>query len=313
MHISCGPLQGITDDIFRSVHHQVFGGVDTYYGPYVRLENHKEPVYSQLRDAESPLNRNIGYIPQILSSQAHLILKEADRLKKWGHQTVNWNLGCPYPMVSKRNMGSGLLNQPQLIKEILEEIMPNLPLDFSIKCRLGLESEEEILPLLEIFNQHPIKEVIIHARTAKQMYKGKANPEKFKALIPLSEHPLVYNGDLNTVDETKRVLDLFEGKIDKLMLGRGLIMRPYLSSLIKGELSLNLSNQLIDFHEKLIASYLNKYQEHQLVPKMRGIWEYFSHSFSNPHKVFKLIKKSKSWSSYQKNTNIIFNQYCYDD
>ena len=75
MQISCGPLQGITDDIFRFLHHQVFGGIDTYYGPYVRLENHKEPAHSQLRDAVSGLNTNIQYIPQILSNQPQLILK----------------------------------------------------------------------------------------------------------------------------------------------------------------------------------------------------------------------------------------------
>lgn len=309
MQISSGPLQGITDDIFRSVHHQVFGGIDEYYGPYIRLEAHKEPKNSQLKDAVSPFNDNITYVPQILSSHPQLIIEETQRLKDLGHRKVNWNLGCPYPMVTKRNMGAGLLNQAPVLNDLLKEICPNTAVEISIKCRLGLESDQEILPLIEIFNNYPIKEVIIHARTAKQMYKGKANPLIFKDLISMSKHPLVYNGDINSVDDFNRIIDLFEGKVDKVMLGRALIMKPYLAQAIKGNQAPHLKENLEQFHQKLIEAYLTRYQEHQLIPKMRGFWEYFAHSFSDPHKVFKLIKKSKSWSKYQINTRTIFNQY----
>ncbi len=313
MILSSSPLQGITDDVFRSVHHEVFGGIDEYFGPYVRLENHKEPKKSQLKDASSELNEGLNYIPQILSSQAELILKEAERLKDLGHQQVNWNLGCPYPMVSKRNMGAGLLNQPSLVEEVLESIMPKMPLGFSIKCRLGLESDQDIIPLIDIFNEFNIDEVIIHARTAKQMYKGSAKPEKIIPLLAQSKHPIVYNGDLNSIEDIKQVQTLFGGKIEKLMLGRGLIMKPHLAKIAKDNKIENLQKDLYSFHEKLIAQYLNKFQGHQLVPKMRGVWEYLSHSFADSHKVFKLIKKAKSWSSYNKNTDLIFHQFDLDE
>lgn len=312
MQISSSPLQGITDDIFRSVHHQIYGGIDEYFGPYIRLEDHKEPKNSQLRDATSSLNKNINYIPQILSYDPQLILKEMDRLTSLGHQEVNWNLGCPYPMVTKRNMGAGLLNNAALVKDILDEITKH-EIKLSIKCRLGLENAQDILTLLEVFNLYELKEVIIHARTAKQMYKGKADPEKFKALIPLSKHPLVYNGDIQSVEDLDRLQNLFQGDIKKYMLGRGLIMKPYLAHSLKGDEQYTNNELLKEFHNKLIEQYLGLYQGHQLVPKMRGLWEYFAHSFSDPHKVFKLIKKSKSWNTYTKNTNMIFNQYCIND
>ena len=313
MIISSSPLQGITDDVFRSVHHEVFGGIDEYFGPYIRLENHKEAKNSQLKDAQSPLNSNLNYVPQILSSQPDLILKEAERLKELGYKTVNWNLGCPYSMVSKRNMGAGLLNQAPLVKEILESIMPEMPIEFSIKCRLGLESNEEIVPLIDLFNEFDLKEIIIHARTAKQMYKGYAKPELIIPLIEQSKHPIVYNGDLNSKEEILSVQELFGGKIGKFMLGRGLIMKPHLALLAKGYEVNNLQENLSSFHQKLINHYLTKYQGHQLVPKMRGVWEYLAHSFVASHKVFKLIKKSKSWSTYTRNTDLIFHQFELDE
>lgn len=313
MILSSSPLQGITDDVFRSIHHEIFGGIDEYFGPYIRLEGHKEPKNSQFKDAQSSLNEGLNYVPQILSSHPELILKEAERLKGLGHSQVNWNLGCPYPMVSKRNMGAGLLNQPTLVKEILEGIMPEMPIDFSIKCRLGLETDEDILPLLDVFNEFKLKEIIIHARTAKQMYKGYAKPEKLLPLLDHSKHALVYNGDLNSLEEINKVQELFGGKIEKFMLGRGLIMKPHLALLAKGKEIENLQERLYAFHEKLIAQYLNKFQGHQLVPKMRGVWEYLSHSFADTHKVFKLIKKTKSWSSYVKTTDLIFHQFELDE
>ena len=309
MELSSGPLQGITDDVFRAVHQEVFGGINAYYGPYVRLENHKEAKKSQVRDTESTLNQGITYIPQILSSQAPLILEEAKRLKALGHQIVNWNLGCPYPMVTKRNMGAGLLNQSSLIKEILDALMPEFPMALSIKCRLGLESNTDIFPLIDLFNQYAIKEIIVHARTGKQMYKGSADAGIFKELIPLSRHPLGYNGDINSVEKFQYIQESMEGKINHFMLGRGLIMKPHLASAIQGEELCHLKTKLDTFHQKLIQAYLHRYQEHQLLPKMRGIWEFLSHSFSDPHKVFKLIKKSKSWNTYQKNTSQIFHQF----
>lgn len=313
MIISSSPLQGITDDVFRSVHHEVFGGIEEYFGPYIRLENHKEPKKSQFKDAQSPLNEGLNYTPQILSSDPQLILNEAKRLKELGHKTVNWNLGCPYPMVSKRNMGAGLLNQPSLVKEILEGIIPEMPIEFSIKCRLGMESNEEIWPLIDLFNSFDLKEIIIHARTAKQMYKGYAKPQLVLPLIEQSKHPIVYNGDLNSKEDLLKVQELFEGKIDKFMLGRGLIMKPHLALLAKGKEIKNLNEDLSKFHEKIIEQYLNKYQGHQLVPKMKGVWEYLAHSFVDSHKVYKLIKKSKSWNSYTKATDLIFHQFELDE
>lgn len=313
MILSSSPLQGITDDVFRSVHKEVFGGIDEYIGPYIRLEGHKEAKSSQLRDAQSPLNDDLNYVPQILSSNPELMLKEGRRLKDLGYKIVNWNLGCPYPMVSKRNMGAGLLNQAPLIKEILESIMPKMPIELSVKCRLGMESNEEIYPLIELFNEFELKEIIIHARTAKQMYKGHAKPELLLPLIEQSKHPLVYNGDLNSKEDILRVQDLFGEKVEKFMLGRGLIMKPHLAQIIKGNKIDNLQESLYYFHENLIIQYLNRYQDHQLVPKMRGVWEYLAHSFIESHKVFKLLKKSKSWSTYIKNIDLIFHQFKLDE
>ncbi len=307
MKISSGPLQGFTDDVFRLVHHQIFGGVDEYFGPYIRLEAHKKPKASQVRDIESTYNQQINYIPQILSSSAELIIHQINKLQQLGFATINWNLGCPYPMVTKRNMGSGLLNQPIYVKEILHQIFSNTKVRLSIKCRLGLEDDKEIYKQLEVFNEFDLEEVIIHARTAKQMYKGQADPEKLLPLIQKSKHPIAYNGDICSVEDFNRIAGFFEDHINHFMLGRGLIANPALAMHIKG--IKGERDSFMDFHDLLIEKYLKKYQEHQLLKKMQAFWEYFGLRYIEEKKKLKKIKKAKKWEAYLEASHQIINTY----
>ncbi len=311
MKISSGPLQGLTDAVFRNIHQNIWGGVDEYYGPYLRLDTHKEPKASQIRDIESPLNHEYKFIPQLLGNDPTLLLQRLKWLKDLGFDHVNWNLGCPYPMVTKRNMGAGLLNQPELINEILKQIIPQTPIKISIKCRLGLEDDHEIYSLINVFNQYNLTEIIIHARTATQMYKGKAKPEKIIPIIEISDNPIAYNGDINSIDDYNKIQDVLNGRINHFMLGRGLLKNPFLASLLKRDSISNkeYKEKILEFHHALVDQYGQKLQDHQLLMKMRTFWEYFAHSFSNPHKAFKLIKKSSNMRKYQAAVEQIFQNY----
>ena len=310
MILSSGPLQGITDDIFRSIHHQVWGGIDTYYGPYIRLDNHKPPKKSQLKDSLSELNKSLNFVPQILSNNPELIIEQAKALNKHGYQHLNWNLGCPYPMVTKRNMGAGLLPQPKIIDEILKSIIPKLPMSLSIKCRLGLQKDEEIIALIEVFNKYPLQEIIIHARTGNQMYKGFAQAEKIIPLLKQSNHKIAYNGDLNSVKKYHKLNELFSDQIQHFMIGRAILMKPHLASQIKGARydKNELREKLFLFHELLFEKYETKLHHSHLLMKMRSFWEYFSYSFEQQHKTFKPIKKSKTIKKYKIAVEHIFSE-----
>lgn len=304
MKLSSGPLQGFTDDIFRFVHSKIYGGIDEYYGPYIRLEHHKSPKLSQIRDIKSPLNKNINYIPQILSKEPELIIERIQEFQESGFEKINWNLGCPYPMVTRRGMGSDLLNKPGLVSEILDRVYSEIEVNLSIKCRLGIENDQDIYKLIEVFNDYNLTEIIIHGRTAKQMYRGHAKPEKIMPVLDISRHPVAYNGDINSTDDFNRIQDLFNDKINHYMIGRGLVSNPALGSQIKGKDIKN--NSFREFHSLLIEKYLERYQEHQLLPKMQAFWEYFALQFPNSKKELKKIKKSGKWAQYMEHTNHLF-------
>jgi tRNA-dihydrouridine synthase len=307
MKISSGPLQGYTDDIFRWVHHEIFGGIDEYFGPYIRLEAHKEPKSSQIRDIESAYNHQMNYTPQILSKDARLIIQQIGKLQQLGFGKINWNLGCPYPMVTKRGMGSGLLNQAELVREILDQIYSETSVRLSIKCRLGVDTDRDIYRLIDLFNDFDLSEIIIHARTAKQMYKGQAKPEKVLPLIHKSKHPITYNGDIHTIEDFIRITEIFEGQIHHFMLGRGLLANPALARHIKG---IRIEkNSFSEFHDLLIEKYFHRYQEHQLLKKMQAFWEYFGLEFPEERKVLKQIKKANKWDTYLEASQHIISTY----
>ena len=65
--IHFAPLQGYTDSVYREAHTRVFGGVDTYYTPFVRIEKggfrNKD-----LKDIACDRNRQVHVVPQLIAS-----------------------------------------------------------------------------------------------------------------------------------------------------------------------------------------------------------------------------------------------------
>ncbi len=307
--IYLAPLQGYTNADYRNLHYKYFGGVDKYYSPYLRFEPNKELKKSVLKDILPENNIGINLVPQILGTNISMFIDLAKRLENWGYKEINWNLGCPYPMVTKRGFGSALLQESGFVDEILEAVIEKINIPLSIKCRLGFENVNEIYPLIDVFNRYPLKEITIHTRVAKQMYKGKASPDSFLPLIDKSKHKLVYNGDVFFIKDIEDCNSLFDNKVDAFMLGRGILMNPFLASEIKGKLFSNDEKLSIlkDFHSELFEINKQKLEPSHLLNRMIAHWEYLSYSFDNQHKVFKMIKKSKRIEKYIKVVEEVLN------
>ncbi len=305
------PLQGYTDATYRGLHNKYFGGIDEYYAPYLRFETNKDPKKSVLKDILSENNKNINLIPQLLGNDPNLFIEHTKSLQDDGYKTINWNLACPYPMVHKRGFGSGLLKTPELIHELLSEIIPKIEIPLSLKCRLGFESKNEIHGLIETFNDFDLKEIIIHARTAKQLYKGRANMEYFNKALIESKNALIYNGDIKSVKDFEKLNNIIDSKPTKLMIGRGLLQNPFLANEIN---NINIEKEekakiLREFHDELFDSYNSKLEKSHILKKMQTFWEYFSFTFEEQNKVNKKIKKSSNIQKYHEKVDEIFGEY----
>ena len=303
------PLQGFTDFRFRNAQNKIFGGIDTFYSPYIRLNGKLEIKASYQRDLLPENNLDLEVIPQIITNDAEEFLFVARYVRELGYKELNWNLGCPYPMVTKSGMGSGLIKNTEQINHILERAHSETDIIVSMKMRLGYDTTEEILDVLPILDQYPIKNIAIHARIGKQLYKGGVHLDAFQHCIDNTKHKLYYNGDITSVAKFHEMQERFP-TIDHWMIGRGLISDPFLPSMIKSnsvEYPENRMDLFREFHDTLYAIYSESLsgQTHILL-KMYHLWEYFAVTFSNPHKVLKQIKKAQSIRNYEAAVASIF-------
>ena len=304
------PLQGFTDFRFRNAQNKFFGGIDTFYAPYIRLNGKLEIKNSYQRDLLPENNNTLEVIPQVITNDADEFIFVSKYVRELGYKELNWNLGCPYPMVTKCGMGSGLIKNTEQINHILHRAHNETDIIVSLKMRLGYDTTEEILDVLPILDQYPIKNIAIHARIGKQLYKGGVHLDAFQQCIDNTKHKLYYNGDITSVAKFHEMQQRFPS-IDHWMIGRGLIADPFLPSMIKNNTTDYPKDRwkiFNEFHDTIYQEYDAALSGPTPIKmKMLGFWEYFSTSFSNPQKTFKKIKKAQSPRAYHEAVKEIFN------
>lgn len=295
------PLQGFTDFRFRNTFHKYFGGVDTFYAPYIRL-NGKMVIKSNFdRDIQFKNNKTLNVIPQIMTNDAEEFIFVTKFVQSLGYTELNWNLGCPYPMVINKCMGSGLINDPDRIDRILDRVHAETDITVSMKMRMGYEHSGEIIDTFPVLGKYPLKNIAIHARIGKQLYKGGVDLDGFQRCVDHSPHKLYYNGDITTVEIFRKMKERFP-MIDHWMLGRGLIADPFLPRMIKND-TLDYPEDRFEifskFHDRLFSEYEQKLTgDKMIIRKMLSFWEYFATPLSNPIKIVKKIKKAKTIEVY---------------
>ncbi len=306
------PLQGFTDFTFRKVFAENFGGIDKYFIPYLSYGKGREIKKSQLREVFPENNSGIHAVPQVLFSDAAEMFDLIDILLEYGYSEINLNLGCPYPMATNKGRGAAWLEKPQALSALLHQLFEkNFPAKFSVKMRAGLTNENDATAIFEALNQFPIEEVIFHPRTASQMYDGKAEPNLFAAAVSMVRHPLIYNGDIDSVayfQELKAILP----EQHSWMIGRGLLVNPELALQLKGEILelKQLRIRMREFHDQLLEAYSARLDGNgHILMKMNQFWSYFCLSFENPHKAMKLVKKSSNILKYNAAVTEIFRNF----
>lgn len=296
------PLQGYTDFRFRNAFQKYFGGIDQFFAPYIRLNGKKEIKAANERDILPANNQSLQLIPQLMTKDANEFLFIAKYLQKLGYNELNWNLGCPYPMVAKRGMGSGLLASPEKIDEILSIVNAESDIRISVKMRLGYENPDEIFKVLPVLEKYPLAYIAIHPRIGKQLYKGEVDLDSFESCMGQSRHLILYNGDITSVQSFREMKDRFPG-IEHWMIGRGLIADPFLPAMIKADNTMYPENRIeifSKFHDTLFSSYMEALSgpKHILL-KMYHFWEYFIYLFPHPPKSLKKIKKAQHIEVYR--------------
>ncbi len=301
MKIYLAPLHGLTDWMFREAFSKHIGLFDKTFTPFVRVQNGEFYRPNQCNDLLPEHNCFQKPVPQFLGNDAASFFRFEELCLRYGYTEVNINMGCPYPMVTGRRMGAGLLPYPNEIAGLLNEIFSSARTKISIKCRLGMENASEFEALIPLFNEFPLEEIIIHPRVGKQQYKGNVDFEAFLNYASALKAPVCYNGDVNSYEDAARVLQKVP-EVKALMLGRGVLANPFLLSEVRNELltAEDKATKLKNFHAELIACCQQKYSgDHHFLKHLEELWSYHAAAFENSHKLLKQIKKCKSLAQYE--------------
>ncbi|MFC1576824.1 tRNA-dihydrouridine synthase [Candidatus Omnitrophota bacterium] len=296
------PMQGVTSAAYRNEYSRHFDGYDYAMSPYIKTRNANRVKIRGIRDIlPEKNNARFKLIPQILSKTSKDFITLAKGMFDLGYETVNWNLGCPLARIRKKMRGSGLLPFTEKILEFLNKVIPAIPNQVSLKLRLGSEDSGDIFNLLPPLNDLPLKEIIIHPRTGKQMYDGTADVSSFEKSLSLTRHSVVYNGDIDSFEKYEYLAGRFPS-VSRWMIGRGGIVDPFLPEEIKALRRSARHEKLSRYREFHNAVFVSMQKElsgpGHLLGKMKEYWRYWSKAFEEGDRLFLTLSRTKNVNKY---------------
>ncbi len=295
------PLEGLTDSIYRRLHHRFFGGLDRYYTPFLSPTVHRALTAREKRELPKADRVDFPVVPQVLTKNTEDFLWLASVCRDLGYSEINLNLGCPSGTVTAKGKGSGMLRDLDTLDCFLNGIFSRPSLPISVKTRIGYESPEEWADILDVYNRYPIAELTVHPRIRKDFYNGSVNMEAFRYAIQESKAPVCYNGSLCTRQDIEKLTAEFP-QLQAIMLGRGLIADP-------GMLTPNGTdaNTLEVFHDALLEEYIRAFGgERNAMFRMKENWRHWLCKFEDSQKLGKRLRKTTDVTEYKTIAHQIF-------
>ncbi len=294
MNYYFAPMEGLTDSIYRRVHHTYFPGVTSYYMPFLSPTMHRTLTHREKRELPAADSVPFRAVPQILTKVPGDFLWAAQECAKQGYDEVNLNLGCPSGTVTAKGKGAGMLRDPDALDRFLDEIFCASPLPISVKTRLGFASPEEFPRLLEIFNRYPMKELTLHPRVRQAFYARVVDMASFRYLLQQARMPVCYNGNLNSLSQIQTFREEFP-QVGSVMIGRGLIGDP--GMLVPGGTTVSV---LEDFLDTLLEEYSTAFgTQRNAMSRLKENWRHLICRFEGGEKLGKQLRKATDIADYK--------------
>lgn len=328
MNYYFAPMEGITGYLYRNVHRTYYKGITAYYAPFITTTKNGIKKTKEIRDILPENNPDIPLIPQLLTNQADQFLEYQKVIADLGYQEVNLNFGCPSKTVVTKGRGAGFLQDLWEMEQFFDKIFSKCEIDVSVKTRIGMDSPEEFLDLMDVYRKYPIRFLIIHPRTQSDYYKNHPDLDAFRLGLEKSTCPVCYNGDIKTLEDIEHLKQQFPD-LEHVMIGRGLLTDPALAEKLLCEeenkagqnaaFSEKLSceeadetgqhiafseqketKRLRQFHDALYGSYRSAFSgEKPVLFKMKELWVYLGEQFPGEEKVLKQIRKAQRLADYE--------------
>jgi nifR3 family TIM-barrel protein len=277
------PMAGITDHVYRLMLRRI-GGVGLVTMEFISSEAVSRGNARQIRkmvfsDEERPLSI------QIYGSDPERMAAAADVVEQLQPDICDINMGCPANKVLKGCAGAALMGDLPLARSIVRAVKSRLSIPLTVKFRLGLDDgRQNFLDLGRVCEDEGAAAVVMHARTARQMYTGRADRRRVAELKRHLSIPVVGNGDVETAED---VLAMFaETGCDAVMAGRATMKNPWIfrqaADLLAGraprEATLEERRDLMLHHFGEIEA---KAEPRDVLHKLRTMTGWYTHGLPN--------------------------------
>ncbi len=308
------PMEGITGYIHRNVHHSLFPGISKYFTAFIAPGQKGKFSAREKNDILPDHNRGICTVPQLLTNNPQDFITTAVKLGELGYREINLNLGCPSRTVVTKYRGSGFLAKPGELDAFFAEVFSACggegslgEMQISVKTRLGVEEPEEFFRILDIYNRYPLKELIIHPRTQRDFYSGPVHMDLFAYGAEHSRCPVCYNGDIRTGEDMRALEERFPA-LDRVMIGRGLLVDPALHLQLQGGRMPDRA-ALRTFHDRIYDWYRQEMPgARPVLFKMKELWAYMGQLFEDGRRPLKKIRKAERTEAYEAAVEELFRE-----
>lgn len=169
---------------------------------------------------------------QLWGDDPALMARAAKVVRECGADIVDINFGCPAPKVTKTQGGSACLKDLDRCEAIMKAVVAAVDCPVTMKMRLGWSDEQLVyIEVAKRAQSAGVQAVTLHARTARQFYKGRADWQHIARLKRAVDIPIIGNGDLD--DPRLALARMRESGVDAIMLGRATLGNPWLISQIR--------------------------------------------------------------------------------
>ncbi len=280
------PMQDVTDLPFLRVLTRR-GAPDWFVTEYFRV--HRDSCLNRyvLRSiVENETGRPI--FAQMIGGDLPSLIRTARQLAELPVAGIDLNLGCPAPIVCRKNAGGGLLRKPDAVNRLLEGLREAIPGRFTVKTRIGFEDAGEFAGLLGIFRNHGIDGLTLHARTVMERYQSPVHADCIQMAVDAMPCPVIANG--NVVDTSTGIALLSQSRAAGLMIGRGAIRNPWIFSQLRAVFEQapppapshhDLLVYVLELYEE-IARESRRFHPNAHVQRMKKTLSYISHGLDGP-------------------------------
>lgn len=220
------PMAGITNEAFRVICKEMGCGLvvaEMVSDKAIGFQNERTLKMTKVNSIEHPISM------QIFGGDVESLVQAAKYIDTYSDaDIIDINMGCPVNKVAKKShAGAALLTDPNLVFEIVSNVVENVSKPVTVKIRIGWDMDSinavEVAKKIEAAGASAIT---VHGRTRSQFYSGKADLDWIKKVKEAVSIPVIGNGDIVDIDSAKHMLE-YTG-VDAIAVGRGALGNPFI-------------------------------------------------------------------------------------